>query len=428
MKIFFFFCVSIMLIHASNLFSTENPNNGKQLPALDENANLNDYLQYASLSNPRIKAALNRWKSAVQKIPQARSLPDLVFYYMREDETQMDPRMHKIGFSQSVPWLPKLFLRKDIAEKSASGEYQKYLSEKNKLFFNVKKTYFELYYVTKSEEIILENIQLLKNLENVITTQYETGKTGYSSLIKLHVELGELENRYQEITGFKNPLQAQLNDYLNRPSDTAVYPPKKLDKPVMTQNQADICKQIQITNPDLKEIEYIISARKSSIKLANQNFFPDLDFGMGFMYTRDKRHDSVNNPATAVFSVNLPLWADKYIAMRNEEKENYYASLNMIKNTSNNLISELKMALYNFNDSIRKIDLYSATLIPKGEQSLNVTMQDFSSGKAGFIDFIDSERLLLEFKLQYFRSLADANQYLAQIEMLTGKNITEEKD
>ena len=81
------------------------------------------------------------------------------------------------------------------------------------------------------------------------------------------------------------------------------------------------------------------------------------------------------------------------------------------------------MALYHFRDAGRKIDLYRDTLIPKAEQSLNVTQQAFSAGQADFLDLIDTQRVLLEFKLSYERALAHRAQRLAEIEKLVGEDV-----
>ena len=77
-----------------------------ELPILDNNSTLEDYLAYAALSNPQLKAAFMEWKAAMYKIPQAGSLPDPRFnyaYFIREVETRVGPQEQKIGFSQMFP-------------------------------------------------------------------------------------------------------------------------------------------------------------------------------------------------------------------------------------------------------------------------------------------------------------------------------------
>lgn len=99
------------------------------------------------------------------------------------------------------------------------------------------------------------------------------------------------------------------------------------------------------------------------------------------------------------------------------------AALRQRSERENKLISDLKMALYNFRDAERKIDLYRDTLVPKAEQQITVIQQAFAAGKTDFLDVIDAERTLLEFQLSFERALANHAQRLAKIEMLIGKEI-----
>jgi len=81
----------------------------------------------------------------------------------------------------------------------------------------------------------------------------------------------------------------------------------------------------------------------------------------------------------------------------------------------------VKLALFRLRDAERKINLYRDTLVPKANQSLRAVQQAFRTGKASFLDVIDSQRVLLEFELSYERALADHAQRLAELEMLVGK-------
>lgn len=65
------------------------------LPTLDAEASVQDYLQYAALNNAGLEAAFNRWKAALERIPQAKSLPDPRFnytYFVEEVETRVGPQ------------------------------------------------------------------------------------------------------------------------------------------------------------------------------------------------------------------------------------------------------------------------------------------------------------------------------------------------
>jgi outer membrane protein TolC len=91
------------------------------------------------------------------------------------------------------------------------------------------------------------------------------------------------------------------------------------------------------------------------------------------------------------------------------------------------LEAELELALYHFRDAKRKVDLYRDTLVPKGRQSLDVARQGFEAGKVTFISLIDAQRLLLEFQLAERRARTNRGQRLAEIEMLSGKEVGTER-
>ena len=71
----------------------------QNLPTLNKESAISDYLAYAALNNPGLEAAFNRWKAALQKVPQGRSLPDPQFtykYFIKEVETRVGPQRHKL--------------------------------------------------------------------------------------------------------------------------------------------------------------------------------------------------------------------------------------------------------------------------------------------------------------------------------------------
>ena len=107
-----------------------------KLPGFAAKTTLEDCLGYAALNNPSLEAAFNRWKAALEKVPQVNSLPDPRFsytYFITEIETRVGPQRQKLSLSQTFPWFGKLDLRGDAA--AAEAVRCQYEQEKLKLFF-----------------------------------------------------------------------------------------------------------------------------------------------------------------------------------------------------------------------------------------------------------------------------------------------------
>jgi outer membrane protein TolC len=412
------------------------------LPQLTEDPTLADYLEYAALNNPGLEAAFNRWKAALQKVPQARALDDPTFkyaYFIKEVETRAGPQRHKFELSQMFPWFGKLSAKGNIALEAANKEKEQYEAEKLKLFFEVKDAYYEYYYLSRAITTTEEHKRLILYLENVARTNYSAGITSYGDLIKAQVELGKIEDRLLTLRDLRDPIVAKLNEALNRPFNHSLPYPKIIPEERSVINDDQMIVWLRENNPELKSIDFSIAREQAAIDLAKKNYFPDLTLGVEYINTNPaleapanpvtgespRVKDDGKDPVIAKFAVNLPIWYNKYSAGEKEARLRHLAALKDRSDRENSLIADLKMELYNFRDAERKIDLYRDTLIPKAKQSFNVIQKAFTTGKTDFLDVVDAERTLLEFQLSYERALANRAQRLARLEMLIGQEIPE---
>jgi cobalt-zinc-cadmium efflux system outer membrane protein len=401
-----------------------------QLPEINENSTLEDYLAYAALNNPGLKASFYRWKEALEKITQSRSLPDPRFnytYFIKEVETRVGPQEQKIGLMQTFPWLSKLKLREKIAVENANAMQQKYEKAKLKLFFQVKKYYYEYYYLERAIDIMRKNIDLVKYLEEIVRSKYRTGKEGYANVIKAELEIDMIIDRLKRLEDLRKPVAAKLNEALNRPADTPITQLEPVSEKHIEFSEDELIDLLMENNPELKILCYEIEKEKGRIDLAGKNYFPDFTIGAEYIDTDEASNntpDSGKDPVMVMFSINIPIWYDKYRAGEKEAYAKWRAANHSIIEASNSLIADVKMAFYQFSDDRRRIRLYRNNLIPKGIESLEVTQKGFEAGKIDFTDLVDAERTILEFHLSYERALADHAQSLAKLEMLIGKGVS----
>lgn len=402
----------------------------KKLPELHGKSTLSDYLAYAALQNPGLEAAFNRWQAALQRVTQAKSLPNPKLSYavfVREVETRVGPQEQKLGLSQQFPWFGKLRLRGDVATAAANAAYQQYQARKLRLFFEVKNTYYEYYYLDRAIAITDDNIRLLKYLESVAQAKAKAGAP-LSGVIQAQVELGKLDDRSRTLNDLRGPITARLNAVLNRPFDAPLPWPRTAPFYDMNLSEGQLFTWLRELSPELKSLDHDIAKEEKAIELARKDFYPDFTLGVNYIDTGGVLNPMTpgngKDPITAVFAVNLPIWRGKYKAELEEAELRRQAALNSRENRENLLETDLKWALYGYNDARRKIDLFRDTLTPEAEQSLNITEEAYRAGEVDFLNLIDAQRLLLEFQLSFERALTNREQRLAEIEMLTGHAMT----
>ena len=401
-----------------------------ELPVLDESSGLGDYLVYAALNNAGLEAAFNRWKAELEKVPQARALPDPMFSYthfIRTIETRTGALTNWFRLSQKFPWFSKLLLRRDVALEAAKAAQRRYEDTRLKLFYTVKDAYYEYYYWGRAVQVLRENVQLVGYLESVAREAFKTGGATHADVIRAQVELGELEDRLRSLRDLRQPIVARLNAALHRFTSAPLPTPKAILEEKVSVNDEELFELLKHNSPELQALKAEAAREKTSIDLAKKDYFPDItiqgeviDVGEA---ERPRPSDSGQDPVAVTVMVNVPIWFSKYRAGVREAKARYAAALNKQNHRENDLLAELQMALYNFRDAGRKISLFRDTLLPKARQSLKVSQQAFEAGKADFLDLIDAERKLLEFELFYERALADRAQRLAEIEKIVGRQI-----
>lgn len=405
-----------------------------QLVFQGDHSSLRDMLSYAEAHNPGVRAAFEKWKSALEKAPQDRSLPDprvTYSYYLREDKTQIEPMTQKFALSQEFPLFGKLTLMGDMSLARAEMERRNYESKKQDLFFELKKHYNEYDYHLKSISIMEKNIEFMKEMERVARVQYVSGMAPYSAEIKAQLELGKMENDLNSMKDMIEPIVGRLNSFLDRSQDAPLPPPMIKEQIQPPLSEKELIAIIRTSSPMLKMLDAERAMNQTSLALAKKGYIPDLMLGVEYMHTRDdpgagmsSMSDSTEEPYMFMASVNIPLWFGKYRAGIREAEALSRSSEQAKKQKENELLSELKMMLYKFRDAERKVGLFRDTLLPKARESLRVAQQAFTSGKADFMDLIEAERSLLDIDLSYERAQTDQRVILAELEMLAGKELS----
>ncbi len=388
-----------------------------ELPALDDNSTLADYLTYAALNNPGLEAAFHRWQAALERIPQVTALPEPVVTY-KFFILAMDMR-HTIGIEQMIPGGGKLKRKGDAAFAASEAERERLEAERVKLVNTVKQAYFEYYYLSREIAVTAENRELLKYLQNVANARFKVGGAPLTDVVKGQVELGKLDDELRSLRAMQQPSAAKLNAALNRPPLTSLPFPAAIAYESVDLPDAEILAKIAETNPELRSFDHDIAEQKAMQAAAKAEYNPDWIVGLEYMAPTSTGEHQL----ALMLGVTLPVRTEKYKAMYREALLRERAALRAKEDMLNRLNADATMAIYGLRDAERKIGLYRDTLIPSARESIKTTETAYAAGKVMFLDLLDAERVLLEFMLSQERALSDHAQKLAELEMIVGTDL-----
>lgn len=393
-------------------------------------AELDGYLREAAEQNPGLRAAFEAFAAAYERTAQAETLPDpmLTFgYFLRSVETRVGAQRASIGLSQSFPWLGTLSLKGEQAEQETETLRAVFNAKRLALFKDVKDAYYELAYLTKALQTTREQIALIKFLERIATARYTAGLAANADVIRTQIALGRLEDRLKGLTDLRHPLAARLNAALNREPTHPVPLPEEIPVLRVCATDEALHQAVAEANPQVLAAASRIESAEASVALAEKAYYPKLTVGLSTVITDEAMNratpDSGKDPVLATFGFTLPIWRDSLDAGVREAEASVRLAIHERRNLVNTLSRELELALYGYHEAERKIELYAGTLIPKARQSLQVTLEGYQNGRGTALDLLDVEGTLLEFRLAYYRALADQAKELARLELLVGREI-----
>ncbi len=399
-------------------------------PKLTEASSPDDYIRYALFHSPQVEAAYQRWRAAAERLPQVGALPDprLSFgFFLDEVETRTGAQQGRIGVQQSFPWPGQLGDREDAASKGASAAWRRFEASRLKVAERVIATLHDLAYLDTTIGITNDNLELLRSFEEVLRARYRVGAGSHPELVRVQVELGQLEDRVIQLRAMRPAYVAELNAVLDRPASTDVPSMDALPGRVASVDAESLSEIARRSNPTLLALDEQMEEQRILTEVARKDGLPDFTVGVDYIVTNDavgaSFPESGDDPILLRFGIGLPVWREKYDAGVRESIARRLAVASDRHDEANRVAAAIHRAWFEHTDADRRVRLYELTLIPKAEESLRASLVGFRAGDTSFLDLLDTERTLLEFSIVAERARADRGKALARLNTLVGESV-----
>jgi outer membrane protein TolC len=391
------------------------PNGQKPaLPVLTPDSGLSNFLAYAMLNQPSVEAAYYDWAASVERITEARSFPDPAFAF--EMDVQKVVMSVMPGLMGNIPWPEKLRVGAKIASEESQAKYFVFQSAVLRTAFEVKRTYYQLYFLSEKIRVNQETLQLLADLEKLARTQNEVGKVTLQDVLRAQIEEDRLRTDVANLEDSRSSLVAQFKAALGMQAKEPAPPiPQRFESTSLDLPSDKLLEKAIAQNQRLKGLEAEVRAAEASIILARKGRLPD--FSLGFMA------DVKGNPTIYRFpgdpgTMSLPIWRDKIAAQIAEAQANKRSAEARLSAEEIALAVDFAEKSYLYREASRTLTLLREQLVPKENQSLEVARIGYLSGQIDFFNLTDAEKTLLEFKLGEVDASMQREVVLAEISLI----------
>jgi outer membrane protein TolC len=386
---------------------------------------LDSYLETAANNSPALKAKFNSYMASLEKVPQVGTLPDpqLVFgYFAMPVETKNGPQRFNVSFTQLFPWFGTLGSREDVFVSAAKVKYELFEEAKSKLFFDVRSTYYDLYFIGKGIDITTENIRILNSFKRLALIKIEAGKASGVDELRAEMELADLENSLALLKDRKRVFTVKFNNLLNVDNNSSVEIPETLLTTDILLTRQAILDTLTIKNHEIRSLDYLFQSYRDKEVLAKKTGTPNIIVGADYINIGKVSGVSGSGKDALLFKVGitLPFYRKKYTGLVNEALYLQQTVQNQKDNKINILETLFEKVYSEYADAGRRITLFNKQS-DFASKAIRILESEYSSNGKNFEEILRMERNLLKYSLELEKARADKQAAVAFIDYLTGR-------
>lgn len=382
------------------------------------------------LSNsPALASVRHKWRAMKERPDIARALPDPMLtygYWFQNVETRVGAMNQHVAASQKIPFFGKRSLAANKATQEALLAMWEYQTLARDLVLRAKTAYYDLDSIDRSHETLAAQLELLEPIIKTAQSRYASGKSTQQDVLKIQVAMTGIQSRLLDLTEQRKTALARLNALRDVAPDTELTVMSTLQTtPLPPREQAlEIAQQYR---QELHAAGVAVQRDEIALKLAKKDRWPDFTFGVDYTQINpnifSRPPDNGQDAVLGFVSLNIPLWFGKLRAERREAEERLEASREAEVNAKNMVSSDVQEAWFRAQISRDQVTLYETSILPRAEQTFEVSRAGYETTKVTFVDLLDSERALLNFRLGLIMSETDFAKARALLERAVGVDL-----
>ena len=384
--------------------------------------------------NPNLAEIRERYKALLEIPSQVGSLPDPVislnamnFPVDTFDRNQEGMTQLQLGFSQTFPFPGKLTLKQEAAQYDAVAAGHSVDEARLNLVSQVRTRWWDLHYIDRALETISANKALLNQFITVAETKYETGKGLQQDVFLAQLELSRLLDREIQLQSLRRQQVIALNVLMDQSTLTdIVLPTRQADRLPKLAPESDLFDKAAVIRPRLKQMETHVDAANSRLGLAKRDYYPD--FNVGVAYGDRASNNSIPGGGSrpdlfsVMVGVKIPLYAGtKQSRAVEQQTRELQRSRYALIDERNQIMASISSAVTDYDRASKQLSLFGSGIVPQAQQTVQSMLAGYQVSEVDFLNLVRSQMTLLNYELQYWKSLSDANEALARLMAAVGE-------
>ena len=369
---------------------------------------LQSLIDEALANNPKIKQFELQYKRVSEKVNEVNTLPNTnigVGYFVSEPETRTGAQRFKVSVNQMLPWFGTISSREDYVSSLADAKFEDITIAKRQLIASVSTSYYNLYAIKAKQQVLTENINLLKTYETMALTSVEVGKASAVDVLRLQMRKNDLNQSKAVLQQQFLAEQTAFNKLLNRDKNTAVNVVSELEIPL---DDSTINTDSLQFHPELIKYDKLYQSVEKSELLNQKESSPMIGFGLDYVNVTQRPDMNFNDNGKDIImpmvSLSIPIFNKKYKS-KTKQNEIQREEFNTQKQERfNKLETFLDKAINERTSSRIRYNTQSKNL-KQAKNAETILVKSYETGTIDFNDVLDIQELQLKFQLNQIKAV-----------------------
>ena len=388
--------------------------------------NLQGLLREALDRNPELAALRDQIAVARQRPAQERSLmpPTAEAQIWQWPINTLNPantNMYMFMVGQDLPGRGKRDARAAVAEKDVALADADVTIRSRQIVNEITQAYSALFIARKATEIHLASVDVLREIADAAQAKYAAGRVPQQDVLKPVVELSKLHNDVIMHDQEAGVAAARLNALLNRPPETPFGPLEEPREQTLLPPSAELQRLAVDRQPELRRARVEIEKAEAQLASARLERKPDYVVQGGYQLMPDQTDGLLVK--VGITWPNAP-WARTRIDAKIAEQSAASTSARSRERAMENMVRlAVQEAYVRAKAAQERAALLRTTILPQAQQTFDVSRSAYQSDRADFQTILESERSLLDARLDYFRALTEFAQAIGDLERAIGSDL-----
>ncbi len=377
------------------------------LVQLSQGQNLESFLEQAEANNPEVQAFELRYNISKEKINEMNTLPNTEVsagLFVSEPETRTGAQKARFSVKQMLPWFGSITARENYIAALSEVDYMDMVIIKRKLRLSVSQSYYRLYAIKKQQEVLAENIELLKNYEKLALTSLEVGNATAVDVLRLQIRQNELRAQKEVLVLDYVSEESLFNNLLNREEEQPI---DLLDNLAVIEEQEELIWDVQL-HPELLKYDRLYESVTQSEILNRKETNPDLGFGLDYIPVAERNDMSFSDNGKDIImpmvTVSIPIFNSKYKSktIQNDLRQEEISAQKM--NQKNKLKTLLSKAISSRESARIKYNIQEKNY-RQAKDAEEILIKNYETGTINFNDVLDIQELQLKFQMNQIEAV-----------------------